>query len=251
MWFDDNFDDFFNEPCESELAFSELKERLKKEVKDEILNKLETLEKENKELQEIKNDKEKFEREYQNRKYELEREYKEKERTLWNKPIEELVEIIQEEYYFITYEKLEKPKCNFCDENRDLELIDVYGRKHYIACACKEKFDSEYIVKPKYLGSITEISKRNDCLRMFVNFTYKKSGFKDDNYVSGTMFNREELICNFEEFINKNQEQINQAIEKKYYLSSYIFSKKEEAQKFADYANKRRREIEGNANEGN
>ena len=49
-----DYDDFYNEPSDSDIAIEELKEHLRNEVKSEILSKLKRLEKENKELQEVR-----------------------------------------------------------------------------------------------------------------------------------------------------------------------------------------------------
>lgn len=237
------YDDFYNEPSESDIAIEELKEHLRNEVKSEILNKLERLEKENKELQEIKNNKNKLELEYQEKERQLEREYKLKERDLMKRPIQELLEIIQEEYYYVSYNYLEKEKCDKCNNERKIELVDAYGRKHYVNCVCKDNYKSEYLVKEKYIGVITEISKRNGHLKMWVDFTYKKSNYdKDDMYISGTYFDKDSIIYSFDDFITKNEKKIKEELEKGYGFSSYIFSKKEEAQKFADYLNELKKE---------
>lgn len=235
------YDDFYNEPSESDIAIEELKEHLRNEVKSEILNKLERLEKENKELQEIKNNKKQLELEYQEKERQLEREYKLKERDLMKKPIQELLEIIQEEYYYVSYDYLKKEKCDKCNDERRIELVDAYGRKHYVDCVCKKEYKSEYLVKEKYIGVITEISKRDGQLKMWVSFTYKKSSY-DGEYVSGTYFDKDSIIYSFDDFIEKNENKIKEGLEKGYGFSSYIFSTKEEAQKFADYLNELKKE---------
>lgn len=234
-----DYDDFYYEPSESEMAILDLKEHLRNEVKKEIIDKLEQLEKENKELQDIKKHKEKLEQDYKNKTYELEREYKEKERTLYKKPLKELIDIIQEEHYVVNYDWLDKPKCDKCNEQRQIELEDAYGRKHYVDCVCKEKYKSNYIVKPYYIGTITEIAKRDNKLAMWIKFTYEKSCWQDNDYISATYIDKNSIINDFDEFIqnNENVEEIKAKVKNKYYLSEYIFSKKEEAKKLADYAN--------------
>lgn len=230
--------DFYCEPSESDIAIQELKEHLKKEVKSEILNKLEKLEKENKELQEIKKNKEKLENDYKEKFNQLEREYQIKERTLYQKPLKELIEIIQEEYYYVSYDYLEKPKCSKCNDKRQLEILDDYGRKHYVNCVCKETYKSKYLVKPKYIGIITEISKRDEKLKMWVSFSYAKSSWnKEDAYISGTYFDKDSIVYDYDKFIEENIKNIKERIKKDYSFSNYTFSKKEDAQKFADFVN--------------
>lgn len=69
-------EDFFNEPSESDLAIEELKAHLRNEVKEEILNKLNSLKEENEMLLDIKNNWDKLKREYEDKISELERERK-------------------------------------------------------------------------------------------------------------------------------------------------------------------------------
>ena len=238
------YDDFYCEPSESDLAIQKLKEHLKNEVKSEIINELEHLKKENAELQDIKKNKSKLENEYKEKIRQLELEYKEKERTLYKRPLQELVEIIQEEYYYVCQENLEKEKCDKCNENRQLELIDCYGRKHYVDCICKGTYKSKFIVKEKYIGNIPEISKKDNKLHMWLDFRYEKSCNKEDYYASSTHFDKGDLIYNFDDLINKNEEDILDRLKKGFYFSCYTFSKKEEAQKLADYLNKEIEKLE-------
>ena len=66
------YEDFFNEPSESDLAIEELKAHLRNEVKEEILNKLNSLKEENEMLLDIKNNWDKLKREYDDKISELE-----------------------------------------------------------------------------------------------------------------------------------------------------------------------------------
>lgn len=234
-----DYEDFYYEPSESDVAINELKKHLRNEVKNEIISELEYLKKENQELQDIKNNKDKYEKEYKNKLLELEQDYKEKERTLYKRPIQDLLEIIQEEYYYVSYDMLEKEKCNKCNDDRKIELIDAYKRKHYVNCVCSERYKSDWLVKTKYIGVITEISKRENKLKMWVSFSYSKcSCERDGYYVSGIYFDKNSIIYDFDEFIIKNKDKIQESIDKGYYLTDYIFSKREDAQRFANYLNK-------------
>ena len=78
---------------------------------------------------------------------------------------------------------------------------------------------------------------------MWVDFTYKKSSYdKDSMYISGTYFDKDSIIYSFDDFITKNEKKIKGELEKGYGFSSYMFSKREEAQKFADYLNELKKE---------
>ena len=67
------YDDFYNEPSEADIYIEELKDKIRTEVKEDIINELEKLRKENKELQDVKNNINKLEKEYNQKKNELEK----------------------------------------------------------------------------------------------------------------------------------------------------------------------------------
>lgn len=239
-----SYDDFYYEPSESELYIEELKDKLKSEVKKDIINELNKLRKENEELKNIKNNISKLENKYKEKEYQLEREYKEKERTLMQKPLNELVKIIKEQYFYVTRPWKYIKKCDKCNDNRNLELVDPYGRKHEIACVCKQHEYKAFEVQEKYIGVITEISKRNNELMMWVDFSYSKGLSRDDYYISGTYFDKNKLINKYEELINKiSKNNIEEIINQRKY-NDYLFVNKNDAEKFAKFLNENLNKIE-------
>ena len=66
------YDDFYNEPSESDVYIEQLKENLKKEIKEDILNEISRLRKENKELKEVKENISKLEFSYRQKEIKLE-----------------------------------------------------------------------------------------------------------------------------------------------------------------------------------
>ena len=230
------YDDFYNEPSESDIYIEELKDKIRLEVKKDIINELERLRKENKELQDVKNNINKLEREYNQKKNELEREYQEKERTLMQRPLNELLEIIKEEYYCIDRPYDYIPKCDKCNEKRKLEFTDVYGRKHEVKCVCDKMERKPFEVETKYIGTIKEISKRNGKMCIWTSFTWSKSNYEPYEYISGTYFDKECIVYNYEQLevkiADKSKKEIIENIYRKYY-----FVNKKDAEKFAKWLN--------------
>lgn len=227
-----NFEDYF-EPSKEELIISEIKDKLMNNIKEEIKNEIEQLKKENNELKEYRDNKEKMEREYQNKIRELEYEYQQKERTLMRKPIRELIEIVDKDYYCINYKYIKKEKCDKCDDKRKLHLIDCYGKEHLVNCVCDDSYKSKYKVDVKRIGVITELSIRNEKLSMWCDLRYKDSYKSDEEYIHGSYFDKESIIYDYDKFI-KNFE-----FDSKCYFHNYLFANKEDAQKFADYVNEK------------
>ena len=230
------YDDFYNEPSEADIYIEELKDKIRTEVKEDIINELEKLRKENKELQDVKNNINKLEKEYNQKKNELEKEYQEKQRTLMKRPLNELLEIIKEEYYCIIRPYDYIPKCDKCNEKRRLELVDVYGRKHEVNCVCNKMEHKLFEVKTKYIGTIKEISKRNGKMCIWTSFTWSKSAYEQYDYINGIYFDKEYIIYNYEQLekkiANKSKKDIIENVYRKYY-----FVNKEDAEKFAKWLN--------------
>lgn len=64
-------EDFYNEPSEFEQQIYEFKEALSKQVRDEFIEKMDKLEKENAELQTVKKDFDKIKQDYEDKKRKL------------------------------------------------------------------------------------------------------------------------------------------------------------------------------------
>ena len=231
------YDDFYNEPSESDVYIEQLKENLKKEIKEDILNEISRLRKENEELKEVKENISKLEFSYRQKEIELESQYKQKEDNLMKRPIRELLEIIKEKYYYVTRPYEYVKKCDKCDKDRKLELTDVYGRKHKVDCVCNRHEYGKFKVEEKYIGVITEINKRNGKFNMWVDFKYSNSAFYEDEYISGTFFDKSKVVYDYNEFMNIMQTKKRETIINKNLYWGYIFVNKKEAKLFAEWLN--------------
>lgn len=139
-----DYDDYY-EPSEEEIFFDELKERFKETLKADIRNKMESWEKENKDLREELNKYKSKERELRIKENSLkcrEEDYKrEVEKEFYKKTIEEVFENLLEDSDVWYAENVPhmKPKCNLCDENRELVATFPDGTTTKKPCECSKK----------------------------------------------------------------------------------------------------------------
>lgn len=227
-----NYDDYYNEYSEIDQLIMELKDSALKGAKQDIKDKLERLEKENKELKEVKDNWQKLENDYKNKTRELEQKTEQAIRDSYKTPIKEMMEKVQEEYYQLSRKSAKYPKCDKCDADRYLHLIDDYGREHKIPCECDKTYPEKYVVETKYMIGIECISKRNDKPQIWVNLSYMKpyDAYSQGYYHNGEILN-ENLIKNWDDFETKKEKD-----NSVYY--KWLFMNKKDAQKYADNLNK-------------
>lgn len=220
-FYDDEYDYF-------DSTIAELKEQLKKEVKQEIQDKMTALEKENAELQDVKENWEKVKREYEWKEQELEREKNNFKREFTYTKFSELLKDFTTEVWGIKNEYLKREKCNKCDDDRYLTLVDSYNRTHKVRCKCDE-YETKKIAVQKHLY-VSEISRRCSGakdLRMFIK------EYNNDSDCFSTSRLSEDVL-----FLDKFDLE---KITEKDYEKIYFYTQ-EEAQKYADYLNSQEEE---------
>lgn len=133
------YEDFY-EPSEYDEMVEEFKNTLRESVKQEWKDRMAKLEAENKELQEVKKNFKAIKDDYENAKRNCEAE---KNRALVNAKREahkarlsELLGDTQVNYWKITTERIQKPKCDKCDNNRRIKYITPMGREATEYCSC-------------------------------------------------------------------------------------------------------------------
>lgn len=219
-FYDDGYDYF-------DSTIAELKERLKKEVKQEIQDKMAALEKENAELQDTKKNWKKIKREYEDKITEIEREKQyildNAKREIYNATLKDLFENCEyfSKIYKVDTKYIKQDKCDQCDEDRKLTVSDCYGRKHKVNCKCSTN---------KCLYIATE----NKTTQIYVQKEAEKADFafsirEDSEYVYGRKISKEDVLEKFDKDKVKG------------YCNTY-FTTLEEAQKYADYLNSQEKE---------
>ena len=145
------YEDFFNEgSSDYELFMNDLKETLKKSIKDEFIKEMDRLRAENKKLQNVKENFEQIKLDYVHKEQELKAKEQDMERNLARKKIMELATIadMKPQIYYIDDANGFLPKCNKCDENRLIHFKSPSGRECTEPCPnCGTSF-RKYFVKP-------------------------------------------------------------------------------------------------------
>jgi hypothetical protein len=129
------YDDYFDDIEEFDKKIDEFKQSLINAVKQEYQEEIERLRKENSELQGIKNRMEEIEQEHKNAIIRL----KNKERESDRKSLKELLDSTKLIMYKPTQKYEEKPKCEKCNDNRQIEYTSPSGKIQYESCVCGER----------------------------------------------------------------------------------------------------------------
>lgn len=128
------YDDFYNEPSEFEQQIYEFKQALVKAVKEEYQEELETLRKENAELADFKSKKDELERAHREALHEFEKKKAEIERSAKHMRLVELLSENMLAGWFAKTKYTEKPKCDLCDEKRQITYTKPSGAKASEPC---------------------------------------------------------------------------------------------------------------------
>lgn len=145
------YEDFFNEgPSDYELFMNDLKETLKKSIKDEFIKEMDKLKAENKKLQNVKENFEKIKLDYAHKEQELKAKEQDMEKNLARKKIMELATIadMKAQIYYIDDDSAYLPKCDKCDENRLIHFKSPTGKDYTEPCPNCGTTYHKYYVKP-------------------------------------------------------------------------------------------------------
>ena len=220
MW-----EDFYNEgPSDFDIAIEEFKEGLRKTVKEEILNEMSRLKKENEELQEVKENCGKIKQDYEDKKKELEREKDNLNYTLSRKKFEELTTItgLSEHIYYIDYDSGYGPKCDKCDDNREIHFKSPSGKDCKELCPdCSKRYCVYYV---KSVDAIKIRFSKDPVLRS------EAWAVKYDKYGDSTTYKIENIWKGTAEDFNIDDYQT---------IRKAAFDSKELAQKVCDRINKK------------
>lgn len=145
------YEDFFNEgPSDYELFMNDLKETLKKSIKDEFIKEMDKLRAENKKLQNVKENFEQIKLDYAHKEQELKAKEQDMEKNLARKKIMELATIadMKAQIYYIDDDTAYLPKCDKCDENRLIHFKSPTGKDCTEPCPDCGTTYHKYYVKP-------------------------------------------------------------------------------------------------------
>lgn len=169
------FDDFYGEPSEFDISVAELKVNLKKSVKQEFLDEMERLRKENAELKEIKEFKQKYEQELRDAKESYQRKERNLEYEIKRKKYEEIFTDFLKDGFCVGFDyEYIHPKCDKCNDSRIIEFTSPLGNKLTERCDCAET-KSIYVPTPCSILRF-EIGSSNK-----VWFKYQRKGYGSDS----------------------------------------------------------------------
>lgn len=146
-----DYDDFYSEPSEFEQQIEEFKASLIGSVKDKYKEEMERLRKENEELQSVKNDWLNIQKEYKDKNRQIVTDKENFERKLKKMRITELLGENLLTGWFPASQRIEKPKCDKCDEGRRIYYEKPSGKRDYETCQCGEP---TYFYQPQEIQCI-------------------------------------------------------------------------------------------------
>ena len=145
MYYD--YDDYFREPSEFEIQVEEFKDSLRNAVKDEIKEKIESLEKELAELKEFRDERNKFVREYESKILEMQRDVSNTKKIAaesedkWKKArLYQLLGDYLTVGWKVGYKWEYGEKCDKCDDDRKIHFVSPQGNKYTEDCQCAKRY---------------------------------------------------------------------------------------------------------------
>lgn len=223
MYYDEDYcdEDFYDRSLEFEEEIHRLKIAMSDAIKKEFLNKMHTLEEENERLQYIEANFNKIKEDFKQKERQLEIERENLRRSIRQERLSELTKDAQVVLYSARSKYVYPPKCNKCDENRQIKYNTPLGNTAYERCNCNK---SKVQYSP-HENIRVEFSIRHGQPHAFYDFKEDRNG--DNEYMSldSKLMKKENLYEEGMDYEGMNP-----------YNS--FFRTKEECQNFCDYLNK-------------
>lgn len=152
-----DYEDFYNEPSEFEQQIDELKQSLLNSVRDEYKAEMERLRKENAELKPIKERMKEIEWDRKREKDELEHAKRNALNEAKKMRLTELLKDYKSVIYTVDSNRIYEPKCDRCDDDRQVEYKTPLGRTAKEDCSCK-KYTTKYEIREITASAIEHYS---------------------------------------------------------------------------------------------
>lgn len=217
MYYND-YDDFYDEPSEFEQQVDEFKNSLLKVVKQEYIEEMEKLKKENEELQEIKKNFEKIKSDYKEKERELKLNESTIERRMRNARLSELMKDKEIIMYQASWKYMRVTKCNKCDDYRKVHFKSPSGKDATEECECAKRYTTYY--PNEYIAYEIKLNSNKT-----ISVWYKLENYDKDEY-----FEKDSKFaeCVYDE--NMKYEDVN--------AYRTFFKSKEDCQKYCDWLNR-------------
>ncbi|TCI26700.1 hypothetical protein EVJ32_04820 [Exiguobacterium sp. SH5S4] len=217
-------EDYYDDYSEFDAQVNDLKESLKKAVKQEHVDEMNRIKKENEELQEVKKNFEAIKEDYARKERELEYERKGLLAKVRQERLTELLKGSEVIMFKAATTYVDAPKCDQCDDYRYIHFESPSGRKMTEKCSCKDStkmYVAEKIVRTEFKadnhrsvlwykpyrdnGNVMVLDEQLSSDAYDKVFKHGDSFAKLDRY--RTIFNLEEDCLEYCKFLQKKDEE--------------------------------------------
>lgn len=221
-----DYEDFY-EPSEFDMQVEEFKNILRQSVSKDWVDKMNTLEKENAELQEVKKNFETIKKDYKNKKIECkekaEEAIKNAEYNARNSRLKELMQDLQCVYFKVSDTYKYGKKCDKCDNKRRVHYKTPSGKNATEICECAKEF--RILIPQKMV--IYELSLRDNG-NISAWFIPKRNSSGDNYYIQTDCFTDKIVVEDDEDITKLETEEGN----------NLYFRTLEKCQEYCDWYNK-------------
>lgn len=179
-----NWDEDWYEPSEFDIMMTEFKETIKSNAKQEIKDEIAGLKNELATLKEVKENWKKIEQENSRLKLEVQRIKEEAERNANKAKLSELLKYCYVKAYQIDYKSdYIKPKCDKCNEQRNITFYSPNGIRYTEQCECGKRKLTYFPIET----SLYEVHLPYNAKDGRLCPIYLDSRDKDDDYMERTV----------------------------------------------------------------
>ncbi|MER2061436.1 MAG: hypothetical protein ABS894_00745 [Aerococcus urinaeequi] len=181
----------YYEPSEYDIMIDQLRATLMESVKQEHKDRMDRLEKENAELQEVKTRMQDIDREHRMKISELERAKSNVVDSVRRERLADLMKNLGHEIFGITYDYVYGEKCDNCDDDRYVHFKSPSGKGMREECECKQN----RVMKFKTISHVTcEANVRTGVV------WYRPYNHDSDSFVEDTSGRTREVVKDDENF---------------------------------------------------
>jgi hypothetical protein len=169
-------EEFYNEPNEFDMQIDEFKQSLLTSVKTEYTAEMERLKAENAELQEVKKNFEQIKNDYKHKEQQLQYDRNNMERTVRGTKLAELMKDLDVTLYSADYKSVQGPKCDNCNDRREIVFTSPSGKQLAEACECAKR-SVVYIPAEKILTEFRKNRHGQGLIAWYSQYRDEDDGF--------------------------------------------------------------------------
>lgn len=177
-------EEYYDDHSEFDAQVDEFKESLKKAVKQEHIDEMNRIKKENEELQEVKKNFEAIKQEYARKEQALENERRHLLSKVRQERLTELLKGSEVTMFRASVDYVDAPKCDRCDDYGKIHFLSPLGKKMTEQCSCKKSvkvYVAEEVVRTEFKVS------RYDSVLWYKPYRSSEDGIVLDEYASSSV----------------------------------------------------------------